>query len=117
LRKIRCPRCRQMYKFSGAIAHVSFCPECLINDKELACLVKDYVSKNRNCSASEVAIEFNIPLARVRSFLKADFIGIKGENHGFLLCEECEKPINWGKHCHPCHHKFELAVKAQQVKK
>ena len=102
-----------MYKFSKAIAQVSFCPECLEKDKEMADLVKDYVAKNRNCNVSEVAKEFNVPLNRVRGFLKGDFVGIKGENHGFLVCEGCGKPINWGKYCNSCDQVNDTASKPQ----
>ena len=101
-RKIRCPKCKDMYMFGGAIQEVTFCPECLIEAREIAEQVKDYVVSNKGCSVAQVAEVFSISLQDVKRHLKIDIIEILGDGHNFLSCEKCSKPINSGQYCDNC---------------
>lgn len=88
--------------FRGAVQDVSFCPECLVNGRETARQIKDYVIANKGCSVSELSSIFNISMKEVRDHLKDDSIEILGDNRNFLLCEKCSAPVNSGKYCDRC---------------
>ena len=100
--KIRCPRCKQMYEFGGSAQDVSFCPECLVNDRKMAIKIKHYVADNKGCSVAKLTEEFGISTKQVKYHLKNDAIEILGDGKSFLLCEKCSNPINSGRLCDKC---------------
>ena len=82
--------------------------------------VKEYI-RNNEVNEQDVASHFEIPIAKVRSWIKEGRIQYKNdpkENITSLYCRVCGKKIAFGVVCPECHSLENLkGVAANQVKK
>lgn len=89
------------------------CPVCL--EIELFNKVKDYIRENVDVREQDVADHFDIPIRKVRDWIKEGRIQYKEEKQEKitnLKCKICGKPINFGVTCAECHSLQQLQVVA-----
>lgn len=87
----------------------SLCPSCL--EQQLFREVKDYIRAN-DVTEYDVALEFNIPLSKVKQWIREGRIEYKDHrlNTITMHCAECGTPINFGTLCTKCMRKKSTAV-------
>lgn len=93
------------------------CPICM--EQNLFNEVKDFIRENE-VQEQDVAEHFNIPLRKVRSWIREGRIQYKGDNINTISgvhCRFCGKPISFGIACPECHSLQNLQVVAIQKKK
>lgn len=104
-----CSRCgrtmHQMYQ-------LELCPICM--EMELFNQVKEYIREN-DVHEQDVAEHFNIPLKKVREWIRDGRIQYKGDTVNKITgvnCKICGKPISFGNTCPECHSLEALKVVA-----
>lgn len=78
------------------------CPVC--EENELFSRVKDFI-RSKDVTEYQVADEFNIPLRKVKGWIKEGRIEYKEMKHETiqeLRCAACGKPIQFGAYCQEC---------------
>lgn len=95
-----CRRCGKIFKYtSGA----PLCQKCRQLEEEDFKRIKDYLYQNPGSSLSQVSIELDISIERIKRFLKEGRLEIVGNGGNFILeCERCGKPIKTGRFCYEC---------------
>jgi len=76
------------------------CEELLLFNK-----VKEFI-REHDVKEADVAREFNLPLSKVRGWIREGRIEYKGvaeERIGSMYCRVCGKPIDFGTECPDCH--------------
>ena len=108
-----CPQCgtqlNEMYPHE-------LCPNCM--EQNLFTEVKEYIRENE-VREQDVAEHFNIPVRKVRSWIKEGRIQYKGDDKDTisgLHCRFCGKPISFGVACSECHSLQNLQVVAAAQK-
>lgn len=108
-----CKQCsRQLHE---AYPH-DLCPMCM--EYNLFNEVKDYI-RNNDVHEQDVAEHFNIPLSKVRGWIREGRIQYKGESKDKIsgvYCRVCGKPIAFGVTCPECHSLENLQIVANQQK-
>ena len=106
-----CPNC-------GRDLHPSYpnelCPMCM--EMELFSKVKEYIRENNDVHEQDVADEFNIPVRKVKEWIREGRIQYKGEpakQISSIACRRCGKPISFGSLCSTCHSLEQLQVISQ----
>lgn len=90
-----------------------YCPIC--KEYLLFQEVKDYIRSGNDIHEQDVAEHFNIPIRKVREWIKEGRIQYKGETAGkfsSVHCSICGKPITFGTVCPECHSLQKLQVVA-----
>ncbi|WP_049945819.1 MULTISPECIES: hypothetical protein [unclassified Butyrivibrio] len=105
---LNCGR-RLLYSIKG-----NLCPQCA--EQELFCEVRDYIRAN-DVKDYEVAEHFNLPLAKVKEWIKQGRIQYKDDPtmKQVLMgnyCQVCGKPTSFGTICPKC---MKAKKKAEQV--
>lgn len=93
------------------------CPICM--EMDLFNQVKEYIRSNEDVREQDVAEKFNIPIRKVRSWIREGRIQYKGEaanKIGGVVCQICGKPISFGNLCPMCHSLKQLQVVRQYKK-
>lgn len=106
-----CPQCGT--KLNNMYPH-EFCPNCM--EINLFNEVKDFIRENE-VREQDVAEHFNIPIRKVRSWIREGRIQYKGEGKDAISgvhCRYCGKPISFGIACSECHSLQNLQVVAAQ---
>lgn len=91
----------------------ALCPNCQENN--LFTKVKEFIRSN-DVKETDVAEHFDIPLQKVRNWIREGRIQYKGcdsKNIAPLHCQICGKPIEFGTVCTECHHTKKLQVVTQ----
>ena len=86
------------------------CPTCM--EIELFSEVKEYI-RNNDVHEQDVAEHFNIPIRKVRGWIREGRIQYKGdttEKISGIYCRMCGKPIAFGNLCPQCHSLQQLQV-------
>lgn len=92
------------------------CPMCM--EYNLFNEVKDYIRSNE-VNEQDVAEHFNIPVSKVRGWIKEGRIQYKGDSINSISnvhCRICGKPIAFGVTCPECHSLENLRIVASQQK-
>lgn len=106
----QCVRCgRDMHE----IYPKDICPVC--EEIELFHHVKEFIRENVDVREQDVADKFNIPIGKVRGWIREGRIQYKedkSEKIVDLKCKICGKPIAFGVTCAECHSLQQLQVVA-----
>lgn len=98
-----CKQCDLKYRSNFEL---DICPSCA--DNNLFDKVREYI-RNNDVNEIQVAEHFDIPLSRVKGWVKEGRITYKKNAEGkyisLLRCEICGDPIDFGKVCFKCSHR------------
>ncbi len=92
------------------------CPTC--EEMNLFSKVKEYIREN-DVRETDVAEKFDIPVSKVRGWIREGRIQYKGAGANAISgvhCQICGKAIDFGTHCPECHRAQGLQVVAQRYK-
>lgn len=90
------------------------CPTCA--EMNLFAEVKEYIREN-DVRETDVAEKFDIPVSKVRGWIREGRIQYKGTGANTISsvhCQICNKPIDFGTLCPECHRVQGLQVVAQR---
>ncbi|MDD7404138.1 MAG: hypothetical protein SO170_01190 [Butyribacter sp.] len=108
-----CPDCNQLL---SELYPDELCPLC--KERHLFNDVRDYIREN-DVREHEVAEHFNIPISKVRGWIREGRIQYKGDTAKSITgvhCRICGKPISFGVTCAECHSLETLQVVAASKK-
>lgn len=112
------PRCRQCGRILPDVYEDGdLCPAC--QETNLFAEVKDFIRAN-DVKEMDVAEHFDIPVSKVRKWIREGRIQYKGEAGEAISgvhCQLCGKPIDFGTLCPDCHRMQGLKIVAQQYAK
>ncbi|HEX2924830.1 MAG TPA: MerR family transcriptional regulator [Ruminiclostridium sp.] len=94
-----CRRCGRMYNYIGG---PPICQDCKNADEEVFKKVKDYLYDNPGATLSQVAIELEVSVEKIKMFLKEGRLEITEDSNIVLECERCGKSIRTGRFCREC---------------
>ena len=106
--------CSQCGRYLSDTYTEELCPACI--EMNLFSAVKDYIREN-DVRESDVAEHFDIPIGKVRGWIREGRIQYRGENGKTLSgvhCQICGKSIEFGTLCAECHKVQGLQVVAKQ---
>ena len=94
-----CKRCNKLFNYIGR----PICPVCVDKDEVDFRRVKQYLYENQGATLSQVSLELDISVERIKSYLKEGRLEIVGDEKNLILeCEACGKSIKTGRHCDEC---------------
>ena len=109
------PRCTQCGRILPDVyEEADICPSC--REANLFAEVKDFIREN-DVRELDVAEHLDIPIAKVRKWIREGRIQYKGEagkTISSIYCQICGKPIEFGTLCPECHRLQGLKIVAQQ---
>jgi flagellar operon protein (TIGR03826 family) len=94
-----CRRCGRIYNYIGG---PPICIDCRNADEEIFKKVKEYLYDNPKATLSQVSMECNVSVEKIKMFLKEGRLEITDGANIVLECERCGKPINTGRYCNDC---------------
>lgn len=95
-----CRKCGKVYTYLGGNP---ICPACKQLDEEDFKKVKDYLYRNPGAGLSQVSVDLEISVDKIKRFLKEGRLEIVSQDGNlFLECEGCGKAINSGRFCDEC---------------
>lgn len=95
-----CKRCGKIYNYIGG---VPICPVCKQIDEEDFQRVKVFLYENPNANITQVSIDLDISIEKIKRFLKDGRLEITGDDGNMILeCENCGKSIKSGRYCELC---------------
>lgn len=95
-----CRKCGKIFSYMGG---PPICPVCKQGEEEDFKNIKDYLYKNIGASLTQVAVDLDISVEKIKRFLKEGRLEITTEDGNlFLECESCGKSIRSGKFCSDC---------------
>lgn len=107
-------RCKRCGRLLPDIYGDDLCPSC--QEAELFSEVKDFIREN-DVREMDVAEHFDIPISKVRRWIREGRIQYKGDvgqSISGVYCQICGKPIDFGNVCSECHRMQGLKIVAQQ---
>ena len=109
------PRCTQCGRYLPEVYEEDdICPVC--KEANLFAEVKDFIREN-DVREMDVAEHFDIPVSKVRKWIREGRIQYKGEvgqTISGIHCQICGKPIEFGTLCPECHRMQGLQIVAKQ---
>lgn len=97
---INCLNCGKIFNYNGFGSKL--CPVCRKLDEEDFKKVKEYLYENPGASMTEVANALEIPVSKIKRYLREGRLEIVSEQNLFLQCERCGIAINTGRFCDQC---------------
>lgn len=94
-----CRRCGRMYNYIGG---PPICQDCKNADEEVFKKVKDYLYDNPGATLSQVALDLEVSVEKIKMFLKEGRLEITDDSNIVLECERCGKSIKTGRFCRDC---------------
>lgn len=95
--------CRKCGKIFNYIGGAPICPSCRQLDEEDFQRVKEYLYENPGASITQVSVDLDISMEKIKRFLKDGRLEIKGDDGNLILeCENCGKSIKSGRFCAEC---------------
>lgn len=95
-----CRRCGKLFNLAG---DPPLCQECRRLEEEDFKRVKEYLFNNPGATISQVSLDLDISIERIKRYLREGRLEITGNNNNFLLeCESCGAPIPSGRFCKNC---------------
>lgn len=94
-----CKRCGRMFQFKG---YSDICYNCYTRDEIEFKRIKEYLYEHPFAKIFEVSSDLDIPVSKLKRFLREGRLEIVEKTNAFLLCEKCGKPIRSGQYCDEC---------------
>ncbi|OPX45676.1 hypothetical protein CLHUN_06130 [Ruminiclostridium hungatei] len=94
-----CRRCGRMYNYIGG---PPICLDCKNADEEVFKKIKDYLYDNPGATLSQVAMECDVSVEKIKMFLKEGRLEITEGSNIVLECERCGRSIRTGRFCSEC---------------
>ncbi len=106
--------CKQCGRYLSKDYHEELCPKCI--ELNLFSAVRDYI-RSKDVREMDVANHFNIPVTKVRSWIREGKIVYKtsdGRTISGVYCQMCGKKIDFGTVCAECRKLQQLQVVSKQ---
>lgn len=94
-----CRRCGKIYNYIGG---APICPDCKQADEDTFKRIKDYLYKNPGATLSQVALDCEVSVEKIKMFLREGRLEITEGANIILECERCGKSIRTGRFCQEC---------------
>ena len=94
-----CAICGRSFEAS---ANVNTCKNCIEGDMSDFNRIRDYLYVHPKARIFEVSTNLDIPVPKIKRFLKEGRLEIIEKDNAFLKCEKCGKPICSGIQCDDC---------------
>ncbi|HHW32013.1 MAG TPA: MerR family transcriptional regulator [Clostridiaceae bacterium] len=95
--------CRRCGKLFNLVGDPPLCQECRKIEEEDFKRLKEYLFNNPGATLSQVSLELDISIERIKRYLREGRLEIAGNSDSFLLeCENCGAPIKSGRFCKDC---------------
>ena len=95
-----CRKCGKIYNYIGGSP---ICPVCKQGEEDDFQKVKEYLYENPGANITQVSIELDIGVEKIKRFLKDGRLEITGDDGNMILeCENCGKSIKSGRFCETC---------------
>ncbi|MHB8063910.1 MAG: MerR family transcriptional regulator [Ruminiclostridium sp.] len=94
-----CRRCGRMYNYIGG---PPICIDCKNADEVIFKKVKEYLYEKPGSSLSQVSMDLEVSVEKIRMFLKEGRLEITEGSNIILECERCGKAIRTGRFCDEC---------------
>ncbi len=113
----QCRVCKRLFRYQGFGAGT--CPICRKEDDEMFTRVKTYLRDHYGSTLVEVSMECDVPMERIKEWLKEERLEYTGGGDTGLVCEKCGTPILSGRLCDNCRMSYAKAARSmeQTVKK
>ena len=108
-----CARCGRIFNH---LAGPPLCHACREDDEKAFERVKEYLFEYPGASMTEVATALELPLGKIKRFLKEGRLEIKEGSNFILECERCGVSIKSGKYCEVCSHDLAFELKSGSPK-
>lgn len=111
-----CKKCGKIFTYIGG---APICQACRQLDEDDFRRIKDYLYDNPKSSVTQVSVDLDISVEKIKRFLKDGRLEITGEDGNMILeCENCGKSIKSGRHCPDCERNLASGLKdaAAQMK-
>lgn len=109
---INCEHCGKVFNSNGFF---KVCPGCMERDENDFTKIKEYLYERPCSKIFEVANDLNMPVKKIKRYLRENRLEIIEKNNHFLFCEMCGKPIRSGKYCDECYREFHRNFKTIYV--
>jgi predicted amidophosphoribosyltransferase len=83
-------------------ANMHLCHQCVEKDHEMFRLVEDYVREHPGCTIVETADATQVPVRRIRRWLRDGWLLPGPLRDAGLTCRSCGAPIEQGEYCPAC---------------
>jgi len=103
VKTINCERCGKTFNSSGFF---NVCPVCTGLDEQDFLRIKEYLYEHPGAKLLDVVTDLNIPVRKIKRYLRENRLEILEKNNRFLFCEMCGKPIRSGQFCDTCYKEF-----------
>ncbi len=95
--------CRSCGKIFNYIGGAPICQACREKDEEDFKRVKDYLYDNPKASVTQVSVDLDISVEKIRRYLKDGRLEIANDEGNLILeCEKCGRSIKTGRFCQDC---------------
>lgn len=95
--------CRKCGKIFTYMAGMPICNACKQLDEDDFKKVKEYLYENTGASITEISLNLNVSVEKIKRFLRDGRLEISGsDSNMFLECEACGKAIKSGRFCAEC---------------
>ncbi len=108
-----CRRCGRMYNYIGG---PPICLDCKNADEEVFKKVKDYLYDNPGATLSQVAMDCDVSVEKIKMFLKEGRLEITEGTNIILECERCGKSIKTGRFCNECQNQIHNDISGTAAK-
>lgn len=83
-------------------ASVNICKNCIEQDISDFNKIRDYLFIHPKAKMLEVSTNLDIPIRKIKRFLRESRLEIVEKDNPFLKCDNCGKPICLGTLCEDC---------------
>lgn len=111
-----CRKCGRIFNYIGG---EPICSVCRQADEEDFQRIKKYLYEFPGASLSQVSVELEISVEKIKKFLRDGRLEITGDDGNMILeCEKCGKSIKSGRFCTECENDMASSFKsaASQMK-
>jgi NMD protein affecting ribosome stability and mRNA decay len=93
-----CPRCGKLFMRLNA----PICEPCIKEEDEIFEMVRLYIKENPGASITEVSAECEVPVKRIKQYIKDGKLDASEGMRGDITCSKCGRPILGGRMCGEC---------------
>jgi ribosomal protein L32 len=95
---MNCPRCGKLFMRQNA----PICEPCVKEEDEIFETVRLFVKENPRCSMNEVSEACDVPLKRIKQYIKDGKLDATEGMAKDVTCSKCGRPILSGRMCSAC---------------